>query len=366
MGQRLHNEADLSKLRAALMRWYRTHHRKLPWRAAPGAQANPYHVLVSEAMLQQTQVATVIDYFNRFIQKFKTIQSLAAADEQEVLRLWQGLGYYRRARHLHAAARMIVADHHGQIPDTVETLSKLPGVGPYTAGAIASIAFRRAEPVVDGNVERVLARLWAICSDPQTPAARKRFWALARQWVPKHPRSHPGDFNQAVMELGATVCTPRDPACGQCSLRRYCQAYKKSIIDRCPPVKRRVRQRPVTHRVLGLVRGGRLLMEQRGSSGLWPTLWQMPTLEDNADLRRHILDRFGLQIGPAREVDSFVHLTTHLKIKFVVSHAPLLGGRLKRGAAMWRTPHQLQEHPMANPQHRATKMILQSQMLAST
>src|SRR5262245_51351753 len=188
----------------ALIRWYDINRRDLPWRAARGSRPDPYHVLVSEAMLQQTQVKTVIPYFRRFIRKLPSIKHLARADEQLVLRLWQGLGYYSRARNLRRAAQTIVQEYDGKIPADVEALLELPGIGRYTAGAIASLAYDVPAPIVDGNVARVLCRFDAIETPPSDRATQKLLWERAADLV---PRRRAGDFNSALMELGATVCT---------------------------------------------------------------------------------------------------------------------------------------------------------------
>jgi A/G-specific adenine glycosylase len=180
---------------------------------------DPYHVLISETMLQQTQVATVIPYFHRFITKFPTIADLAAADQQEILKLWQGLGYYSRARNLRSAAQMILKDFAGQLPSEVDHLLKLPGVGRYSAGAIASIAFERRAPILDGNVARVLCRIDKIETDPRDRATNAHLWKRAEEILPK---KQIGDFNSALMELGATVCTPRNPQCLICPVQKHC------------------------------------------------------------------------------------------------------------------------------------------------
>src|SRR5688572_23843941 len=226
-----------------LLRWYDRSRRDLPWRvprdAAPGTALDPYHVLVSEAMLQQTQVATVIPYFNGFIARFPNLQSLAAADEQDVLRLWQGLGYYSRARNLQRAARTIVAEHDGRVPETAEALRTLSGVGRYTAGAVASIAFDCRAPIVDGNVARLLCRVDRIESDPRETDTAAQLWRRAEQIL---PRKRCGDFNSALMELGATVCTPRSPQCLVCPVRDHCEAFAGGVQDRIPPSRKRAKQ----------------------------------------------------------------------------------------------------------------------------
>src|SRR5688500_7595953 len=220
----------LSAFQSALLAWYQIQRRHLPWRVPPDAPAqafpDPYHVLVSEAMLQQTQVATVIPYFTRFIQRFSTLADLAQAPQQEVLRLWQGLGYYSRAHNLQKAAQAIVERHGGRVPSTVQELLELPGIGRYTAGAIASLAYAQRAPILDGNVIRVLCRVDKVTADPREPATREKLWDRAAQVL---PNERVGDFNSALMELGATVCVPREPACLLCPVRRHCEAQAAGI-----------------------------------------------------------------------------------------------------------------------------------------
>ena len=356
--------SDADTVRSELLSWYRTHRRDLPWRAGcPSARAgdrpDPYHVLVSEAMLQQTRVATVVDYFHRFLDAFPTLRDLADADEQRVLRLWQGLGYYRRARHLHAAARAIVDRHAGRVPDTVAALRELPGVGPYTAGAVASIAYDRPAPLLDGNVARVLTRLHGIDQPVDDSDTRRRLWELARRLA---DGPSPGDTNQALMELGATVCTPRDPACHDCPLRARCAAAARGRAHELP--KRRPKRRPTaaTHAVVAVRRRGELLFERRSDRGLWAGMWQLPTWEDDpdpSDLPRRVAERHGLKVESPTELDAFTHQTTHRTITFRLFLAPALGGRLRRAGPdrSWRTPHRLDDLPLPNPQRNALRIL---------
>ena len=326
---------------------------------------DPYHVLVSELMLQQTQVATVIDYFNRFIEAFGSIAELAAADEQDVLRLWQGLGYYRRARHLHAAAKQIVAEHGGQIPGEMDALLALPGVGRYTAGAIASIAFGRAEPIVDGNVSRVFARLTAIDEPIDRGDVKLRLWDEARELVSGAARAAgygPGDLNQAMMELGAMVCTPRGPQCLLCPVRRQCAAYERGEPELYPVAAARRAPRAVVHRVMAVRRGGRYLFQQRGDDGLWSGMWQLPTLEDArsenvGNPEAWFAQRFGMQLERGEMVERFTHMTTHRKIAFEVWAAEVRGGRLRPRTGQWRGLDDVGDLPMANPQRRVVKVL---------
>jgi A/G-specific adenine glycosylase len=340
-------------VRHALAKWFRAHRRDLPWRPTPQLPANPYHVLVSEAMLQQTQVATVVPYFLRFIEAFSTIESLAAADEQQVLRLWQGLGYYRRALSLHAAARAIVAEHGGRVPASLDDLLQLPGVGRYTAGAIASIAYDVPAPILDGNVARVLARVCAIDGPVDQPATRRQLWALAEQLV---PTDAPGDFNQAMMELGAMVCTPKQPLCLTCPLRDLCEAQRRGLVDRLPVTSARRKPTAVEHHVVVLRCGRRYLFEQRPPRGLWAGMWQFPTCEDLADatLEHWVKNDLKLTASGIERVDAFSHQLTHRTVTFVVWR-----GQVQRASAgrMWRRLDDLDDLPLANPQRRVAAMI---------
>lgn len=348
----------VTALRRALLRWYRENRRDLPWRADSSSGSfsgfNPYHTLVSEAMLQQTQVATVIPYFHRFIAAFPTVEDLSAAEEQRVLRLWQGLGYYRRARNLHAAARMIVERFDGQLPSAVEELLKLPGVGRYTAGAIASIAFNRRAPIVDGNVARVLSRWFAIEEPVDEPRTRERLWKLAEHLVP--PRS-PGDFNQGMMELGAMVCAPKSPACLVCPVSSHCDAHRRGIQDRLPAMLPKRKPKPVTHAVLAIEKRGRYLFEQRPADGLWSNMWQLPTREGEsvASLPQWAADTLGLCIGLPERVSGFTHQTTHRTIRFTVHHASVASGRKRRGA--WHRLDAVDDLPLPKPQLEALKIV---------
>jgi A/G-specific adenine glycosylase len=264
------------ELRAQLLRWYDRDRRDLPWRAKTGESLDPYRVLVSEAMLQQTQVATVIPYFHRFLDAFPTVRALASSDEQQVLRLWQGLGYYSRARNLRRAAQAIVNDHAGVVPDTVEALLSLPGVGRYTAGAVASIAHGVRAPIVDGNVVRVICRLDAITADPRDREVLARLWSRAEELV---PADRPGDFNSAMMELGATVCTPRNPNCLICPVQGACEA-RATGQQELIPLKKQTKQTPLEERTVWCVHRpetSEYLFEQRPSNGRWAGMWQFVT-----------------------------------------------------------------------------------------
>lgn len=261
-----------AELRARLLAWYDAHRRRLPWRATPGARPDPYRVLLSEIMLQQTTVATVLGYFERFLARFPTLDALAAADPGEVMHAWQGLGYYRRARALHACARAIVAEHGGRVPGDEAALRALPGVGPYTAAAIRAIAFDLPAVAVDGNVERVLARLHRV--EARLPGARRQLAALAR---PLAGDRRPGDVAQGLMDLGATVCLPRRPRCAVCPWREACAGRAAGLAEALP--RRAPRAAKPVRRGLAfcLRRGdGAILFRRRPEGGLLGGLHALP------------------------------------------------------------------------------------------
>lgn len=261
---------DVAGLRRALLGWYDSNKRALPWRR----DRDPYRVWVSEIMLQQTTVAAVIPYYARFLDRFPDVRALAAAREPEVLRLWAGLGYYSRARNLLAAARAVVAEHAGRFPDSALGLRALPGVGRYTAGAVASIAFGRPEPLVDGNVNRVFARLFARRGDPKSPAFQAWSWETAARLV--HPK-RPGDWNQALMELGATVCHPQGPQCGRCPLAGACEAKAKRLQESLPMASPKRATVPLAWTALLTRRGGRVLLWKRADDERFlPGHWALP------------------------------------------------------------------------------------------
>lgn len=258
-------------LRAALLAWYDHGQRELPWRAT----RDPYAIWVSEVMLQQTQVDRVIGYYQRFLERFPTVQALAAAEVAEVLSLWSGLGYYSRARNLHAAAVELVANFKGKLPRTVEALRTLPGFGRYTAGAVASIAFGEEAPLVDGNVARVLSRLFEIDGAPQDKAREATLWELASLLV---KGERPGDFNQALMELGATVCTPSSPTCLLCPVQKHCRALAVGRVNELPPPRKLSPRKRLELAVALSHRDGNVLLARRAEKGLFGGLWEMPAL----------------------------------------------------------------------------------------
>lgn len=341
-----------SKFRQRLLSWYDRDQRDLPWRARPGTSIDPYRVLVSEAMLQQTQVATVIPYFHRFVDAFPTVQALASSDEQTVLRLWQGLGYYSRARNLRRAAQAIVNEHAGTVPRTVEQLLGLPGVGRYTAGAVASIAHGVRAPIVDGNVVRVLCRIDAIANDSRERTVLAGLWRRAEELV---PAKRPGDFNSALMELGATVCTPRKPSCLICPVAGACEA-RASGQQELIPLRKQAKPTPLEERVVWCVHRARTdeyLFEQRPASGRWAGMWQFTTRSPGEARPPARVERIGV----------VEHALTHRRYRFEVVRVD--EGRapksiLQPGEARptrWMTLDASDSLPLPKPHLRVREML---------
>jgi A/G-specific adenine glycosylase len=309
-----------------LVVWYRAGRRDLPWRRT----RDPYAIWLSETMLQQTRVDTVVPYYERFLAQMPTVRSLAEASEDQVLTLWSGLGYYRRARMLHAAARRMVREHGARVPEGPEQLRALEGVGRYTAGAVASIAFGKRAALVDGNVARVLARLFAIRKDVKSGVGSARVWAIAEHLVAEIP-APPGDWNQALMELGATVCTPREPACEVCPVAGACEARALGIERRLPVVS--PKKPPVEMRRVALVlaSASSVLLARRRKDALFGGLWEPPGVDERdapgpalAGLAR----RLGVDSRALRAMGSVEHVLSHRRMHVAVALGPL--GRRRR------------------------------------
>jgi A/G-specific adenine glycosylase len=324
-----------------LLAWYDRHRRVLPWRSPAGERADPYLVWLSEIMLQQTTVATVGDYFRRFVERWPTVQTLAAAPLDEVLSAWAGLGYYARARNLHACAKAVVERHSGRFPDSGAALLELPGIGPYTAAAIAAIAFDRPASAVDGNVERVIARLYAI--ETPLPAAKGEIRPRAAEMV---PQQRAGDYAQAMMDLGATICTPRAPRCMLCPLSDICRARRLKIAEELP--RRSPTAEKPTRRGLAFVltrQDGAILLRKRPPRGLLGGMDEVPSSEWREGkfvlaeaLRQAPVD------APWRRLDGVVrHTFTHFHLELVVARA---SAPEKVGAGVWCSIDRLDERAL--------------------
>jgi len=336
-----------------LMRWQRAHGRHdLPWQHS----RDPYRIWLSEIMLQQTQVDTVVPYYLRFLQRFPDIEALAAAELEEVLGLWSGLGYYARARNLHACARKISAEHAGCFPATPEAIAALPGIGRSTAAAIAVFAFGARAAILDGNVKRVLCRHFGIDGVPGRSEVEARLWALAESLL---PRSDAATYIQAQMDLGATVCTRRRPACGRCPLKPGCVALATDRVGELPRPRPRKARPQRQQQVLVLRREGRILLEQRPPSGLWGGLWVLPEYQgEAAELAEALQRRYGLQPGAVAALPPLEHGFTHftLRLQPLLVDAAGASARAAEADLRWIDPRRLADLPLPTPVRR----ILQS------
>lgn len=318
----------------------------MPWRAPLPKLPPPYAVFVSEAMLQQTQVATVIPYFHRFMEAFPTLADLANADIQEVLKLWQGLGYYSRAKNLHKAAQLVIREHQGIIPRDIEQLRALPGVGPYTAGAIASLAYNLPQPILDGNIIRVIARIDADESDFKNTKIRQKFWDRSAQLLDP---SNPSDFNSAMMELGATVCLPKSPDCENCPVASLCQAYRTNEISRYPAKPPR-KARPIEQRSIHLIQHrDNFLMEQRPPKGRWASLWQWITLPPQTPLP--------WKTSAPKLLGQFNHDLTHRQYRFKVYLCRWIGTPPDLSPRVWVPIKKLPAYPLSAAQLKVLEFL---------
>ena len=356
----LNDFQSILRFQQKLLTWYDSHKRQLPWRDV----SDPYHVWISEIMLQQTRVEQMRTYFERFATAFPTINALAAAPEDKVLKAWEGLGYYARARNLHNAAKKVVAEFSGQLPETFEELLSLPGVGDYTAAAISSIAFNRAHPVLDGNVTRVLCRLLLVEENPRKTAVRKRLIAVAQRLM---VTTRPGDFNQSLMELGARVCTPFRPLCSECPVEKFCSAQRQLEDPALLPVKVRKTKRPHYDVTAGLIwKGPYLLIAQRPAKGMLGGLWEFPggkceEGESYAEcLRREIKEELDFDIEVGDHLTSVDHGYSHFTITLHAFEAEYLRGKPQAiGCDDWKwvSPKELDDFAMPRADRRVIETL---------
>jgi A/G-specific adenine glycosylase len=340
------SSADIDLLRQSLLTWYDREGRTLPWRNLH----DPYSIWIAEIMLQQTQVKTVIPYYERWLSQFPTVETLAIADLQQVLKVWQGLGYYARARNLHKAAQILVEEHQGVFPQQLETVLKLPGIGRTTAGGILSAAFNLPISILDGNVKRVLARLIALRVPPAK--AIKDLWQLSDTLLdPIHPQA----FNQALMDLGATVCLPKTPNCCQCPWKPHCQAHLSNLQLQIPM---REATSPLPHKIIGVAviwnEQGQILIDKRPAKGLLGGLWEFPggKLEANETIkeciRREIREELAIEVEVGSHLITLEHAYTHFRVTLNVYHCRHLSGEpqpLECDEIRWVTLDEIEQFP---------------------
>ncbi|MBF0780783.1 MULTISPECIES: A/G-specific adenine glycosylase [unclassified Granulicatella] len=348
-GITLWDEEKIKRFRTTLLNWYDTHKRDLPWRRTN----NPYAIWVSEIMLQQTQVITVIPYYKKFMATFPSIQDLANAPEDVLLKTWEGLGYYSRVRNMQSAAQQIVAHYNGQMPNTIEHIRTLKGIGPYTAGAIASIAFNLPEPAIDGNVMRVMARLFEINLDIANPKNRKVFDYLMRQLIDP---TRPGDFNQALMDLGSDICSAKNPKPELSPIKEFNAAYQNGTMSIYPIKEKKKKATDVFYTAYVIQdKNGAFLMQQRNNKGLLANMWQFPMIErkpvnslSEESTPYHILHQ-------QEALGSITHLFSHLKW-----HVYLVPIQDSTFEGTWIHPKDFHKYPMGAPQLKLFDLLKQT------
>lgn len=341
-----------------LRTWFRKQSRDLPWRKTH----DPYCIWVSEIMLQQTQVATVIDYYHRFLHRFPTVEDLAEADVQEVLKYWEGLGYYRRARQMHAAAKEILERHGGKFPQVFDEVLALPGIGRYTAGAICSFAYDQSQPILEANTQRLYCRLMKWRDDPKSGNSQKAMWRFAEEFV---PQKNPGEINQALMELGSLVCTPNSPKCDQCPLSEFCPTYEAGLQAEIPlPPKPKDFEH--VHEVAWVIwQQDRVLVRECLPGERWEGLWDFPRFpieaEEHFEEGRHakLESRFGLSVKSPTLRMRIKHGVTKYKITLDCFDVQWQDGPLSQiGNYRWLRFDQLHEVPLHSTARRIAKSIL--------
>jgi A/G-specific adenine glycosylase len=346
--------AKKEKIQTKLLRWFEKNGRDLPWRKT----RDPYAIWVSEIMLQQTQVATVIPYHQKFLKSFPTIHHLAKSDLSKVLKVWEGLGYYSRARNLHRASQIVLTRFHGKIPETLKDLLGLPGIGRSTAGSILSFAFHKDAPILDGNAKRVLSRLFTVSSNPVKSKTEGLLWQISESLVPK---GFSNPFNQALMDLGSMLCTPKEPECDRCPLHRFCKGRASGKPERFP-AKKVKRTIPHIESVSAVIKkDGRVLLNQRPPKGLLGGLWEFPNWRikgkkiQKQQLKNQMDREVGLSINVKESIGTFQQTYSHFKLTLSVFHCQHLNGK---GKGKWVPIRNLALYPMSRIHRRIAEMIV--------
>jgi len=354
----------LRALRRRVRAWFDRNARDLPWR---GRRRDPYAVWLSEIMLQQTQVETVKAYYKRFLAALPTIDALAGADEREVLRLWEGLGYYRRARHLHQAARRLVAEHGGRFPRDPRTLRRLPGIGRYTAGAVLSLAFDLREPILEANTLRLHCRLLAYPGNPHSAEGQRLLWAMSEIVL---PRRGAGRFNEALMELGGRVCTPRSPGCRRCPAAALCEANRHGLQGKIPMPRPKPPIEAVRETAVAIRKGRRVLLLQRPEGRRWTGLWDFPRFpleaETPAAVHRELIEKVrrmvGVVVAPGRLLATLSHGVTRYRIRLECREAEFLSAVKdfspeQAVETRWLRPAELDESPLSGTGRKMANLL---------
>lgn len=352
---------DKGTFQNLLLDWYDQNKREMPWRDC----GNPYKIWVSEIMLQQTRVDQATPYFNRFMNRFPTVEDLAEADQQEVLKVWEGLGYYRRARHLHAAAKLVVDEFDSNVPDNWDDITELKGVGPYTASAVLSIAYQKKHAVVDGNVIRVLSRYLGIEDNVRSTSTKNAIQDAANDLI---SGERPGDFNQAVMELGATICTPSNPTCEECPIQANCVAYKTATTEEIP-YKSSAKKRPHHHIGVGIVmnKDEEVLIALRPDDVMLGGMWEFPGGKQEEDeemkntVKRELKEELDIDISISKPFMKLDHAYSHFKITLHAYLCELVNGTPKPKSSKeirWIAIDELKDYPFPKANRKLTEKLM--------
>jgi A/G-specific adenine glycosylase len=343
----------MSRISSRLLAWYRKNKRTLPWRDHP----DPYAVWVSEIMLQQTRVETVIPYFEKWMRLFPTVEKLARSNEQTILNAWEGLGYYSRARNLHKAAQIVLEKYNGVLPRDLDDLRALPGIGRYTVGAIASMAFGMDEPTLDGNLRRVFARLFDVTEPADSPTGENILWGIAARQLPK---GQAGDYNQALMDLGAMICLPRNPRCLLCPLMKFCEAREAGTQEQRPVLKSK---KTTPHHIHGagvILKRGRVLLAKRPSKGLLAGMWEFPSGRVNGNPAKGLVNAlktgYGLTVRKKEALCIVQHAYTHFKVT-VHAFRCEAASIPKKKDLKWVRVAELEDYPMGKVDRRIAQMV---------
>ena len=342
------------KLRRSLLAWYARNARDLPWRE----NRDPYRIWISEIMLQQTQVATVVPYFERFLKRFPDIGSLARAKEESVLRLWEGLGYYRRARQLHKAAKAMVTKHSGNFPTDFEEVLALPGIGRYTAGAITSIAYDQRQPILEANSIRVYCRLWGFSSDPQTTSGQKQLWKFAEAIL---PRKRSGDLNQAVMELGSEICSPKSPKCLICPAKTCCSAFATGSQESIPVPKKKMRYEDAHEVAVVVWKDNKVLVRECLEGERWAGLWDFPRFSvadtKTSHFNQKVKQLTGVEVSLGKKRTTIKHGVTRFRITLDCFDAKFVAGELDHKNGQWVTVGKLSNIPLSVTGRKISRLL---------
>jgi A/G-specific adenine glycosylase len=343
-----------TRIRRRLLQWFEKNGRDLPWRRT----RDPYAIWISEVMLQQTQVKTVLPYYRRFLKTFPTVRHLARADLSRVLKMWEGLGYYSRARNLHLASKMVIKNHQGEIPDTLKDLRRLPGIGRSTAGALLSFGFDKSAPILDGNARRVICRIFAISDSPLKGKTEVLLWQIAESLT---PRVGSNPFNQAIMDLGSMVCIPKNPQCPRCPIQSHCKGYLSGDPERYPTKKPKKKIPQFTAVSAVIQKDGNVLLKRRPPRGLLGGLWEFPNwkIEEKRSsrlmLKKHIENELGMNVQVKESIGEFHHTYTHFKLTLLVYECQPLEGNEDR---KWFSPRRLPSLPMSRIHRKIADTVL--------